>query len=282
MRFYIIIPAHNEALHLQQTLTSLVSQRLLPTKILIVNDNSTDNTEEIAKSFSEKYPFIDFVNKQSSPLHLPGSKVIEAFNYGLSNLDDNYDILCKFDADLIFPENYLETLSIYYKQDDSYGMIAGFCYIKKDENWVLENLTDKEHIRGALKSYRKACFNAINGLEPAMGWDTADELKAMYFGWKIKTLPNLHVKHLRPTGATYNKKAKYKQGEAFYRLRYGFLITFLAAVKLAVKKGNFLLIKDYLLGYFKAKQNKMPRLVSSKQGKWIRAYRWKKIKQKLF
>ena len=42
--------------------------------------------------------------------HLPGSKVIQAFQKGFETLDDNYDIIVKIDADLIFPHNYFETI----------------------------------------------------------------------------------------------------------------------------------------------------------------------------
>ena len=45
MNFYIIIPAHNEASSISLTLDSLLKQTLLPKKIVVVNDNSTDNLE---------------------------------------------------------------------------------------------------------------------------------------------------------------------------------------------------------------------------------------------
>jgi hypothetical protein len=37
-------------------------------------------------------------------------------------------------------------------------MVGGFVTSKNGE-WILENLTDKDHIRGALKAYRKETFN---------------------------------------------------------------------------------------------------------------------------
>ena len=45
------------------------------------------------------------MNKKSDAIHLPGSKVIQAFHEGEKNIDDNYDIIVKADADLIFPKN---------------------------------------------------------------------------------------------------------------------------------------------------------------------------------
>ena len=282
MKFYIVIPAHNEADCIEKTLRSLASQTLLPKKVLVVNDNSTDETAAIVEKFSAEFPFIQLFNNTSSSKHLPGSKIINAFYKGFEQLDENYDVICKYDADLIFPKNYLERLAEEFQQDQKLGMVGGFCYIEKDGDWKLESLTNKDHIRGALKAYRKECFKAIGGLKASMGWDTVDELLCLYHDWKIKTLPDLKVKHLRPTGNTYNKAAKFKQGEAFYKLGYGFPITFIASLKLAMRKKQPLLLKDYLRGYLQAKQKKLPSLVSPEEGKWIRKYRWKKIKEKLF
>ncbi len=161
-------------------------------------------------------------------------------------------------------------------------MCGGFCHIYSGEEWVLEDLTNKDHIRGALKAYRKECFKDIGGLKPSMGWDTVDELLAQYHGWKIKTDSSLIVKHLRATGSTYGKAAKLKQGEAFYKLRYGFFITLIASAKLAAKKKNPGLIRDYINGYFHAKHQKTPFLVGEKEGAFIRRLRYKNMLSKIF
>ena len=280
MNIYIIIPAHNEQDYIGKTLESLAMQTLLPKKIIVVNDNSSDNTQSIAEDYASKYPYIKVINSKSSDTHLPGSKIIKAFNKGLDQLDDNYDIICKFDADLIFPVNYIETISNHFKANKKLGMASGFCYIQNGNQLILENLTNKDHIRGALKAYRKDCFNEIGRLKPSMGWDTIDELLAKYHGWEILTDESLHVKHLKPTGQSYNKASKYLQGEAMYKMRYGFWITLISALKLAYKKGNFKLFRDYMSGYFKAKSNRLAFLVSKEEGEFIRDLRWKGIKSK--
>lgn len=65
------------------------------------------------------------------------------------------------------------------------------------------------------------------------------------------------------------------QGEAMYKMRYGFWITLISALKLAYKKRSFKLFKDYMAGFFKAKNEKLPFLVSEEQGQFIRKLRWK-------
>jgi glycosyltransferase involved in cell wall biosynthesis len=282
MNYYIIIPTYNEEQFILLTLQSLVEQTILPSRVVVVNDGSTDSTAELVAAFTKEYPFISLVNKTSDAIHLPGSKVIQAFQKGLESVDDNYDFIVKVDADLIFPANYFETVISHFKSDERIGMAGGFCYVEKNGDWVLENLTDKEHIRGALKAYRKETFKEIGGLKPAMGWDTVDELLCQFYNWKIKTDETLHVKHLKPTGANYSTTARYKQGEAFYTLGYGFWITAIASAKLALRKNKPLLFLDYMNGFWKAKKVKKPLLVNEEQAKFIRKYRWKKIKEKLF
>lgn len=282
MEVYIVIPAHNEADHIGKTLQSLVKQSLLPKRIVVVDDQSSDGTGNIVLDFSRRYDFISLVKTSSSEEHMPGSKVINAFYAGYNSLDSGYDIICKFDADLIFPENYLETIAGHFVADSRVGMAGGFCTILREEQWKLENLTSTDHIRGALKAYRKECFLEIGKLKPAMGWDTVDELLAQYHGWKVKTVHGLFVQHLKPTGITYNKASKYKQGEAFYRLRYGLLISTIASIKLAILKNKKSLFRDYMLGYYKAKRAKRPFLVTEEEGRFIRKLRWKKMREKLF
>jgi glycosyltransferase involved in cell wall biosynthesis len=282
MNYYIVIPTYNEEAFIALTLQSLISQTVLPKKVVVVNDNSTDKTAEIVLTFAKDNPFITLVNKTSEAIHLPGSKVIQAFQKGFETLDEDYDLIVKIDADLIFPSNYFETIIKHFQSDSAIGMVGGFCYIEKNGDWILENLTDKDHIRGALKAYRKETFQQIGGLKPAMGWDTVDELLCKYYNWKVVTDSTLHVKHLKPTGANYNKTARYKQGEAFYTLGYGFWITAIASAKLSMMKKKPLLFLDYINGFWKAKKAKTPLLVTKEQARFIRNYRLQKMKEKLF
>ncbi len=282
MRIYIVIPAYNEAENIARTLQSLISQTLLPEQIVVVNDGSTDDTSKIVEEFCYRHDFLSLVeNKAESDVHSPGSKVITAFNAGYITLKEDYDIICKFDADLIFPPNYLEKLAFHFK-DPKVGMVGGFCTIEKNGKWEIENLTGKDHIRGALKAYKKECFLEIGKLREAMGWDTLDELLAQYHGWKIITDDQLLVKHLKPTGASYSISSGERQGIAFYRLRYGTKLSMIASAKLAFQKNNTKLFREYIKGFYQAKGEKQPYLVSEDEGRFIRDLRWKKILQKIF
>ena len=52
----IILPAYNVADTISETLLSVLSQTMTQTEIIVVNDASTDNTQEVIDSFIKAYP----------------------------------------------------------------------------------------------------------------------------------------------------------------------------------------------------------------------------------
>ena len=125
MNFYIIIPVHNEEKYISQTLQSIVNQILKPKKLVVVNDNSSDNTGLIINDFVKRFDWIQKVENKSSNFHLPGTKTINAFYAGYEILDEDYDVLCKFDGDLIFEPNYLSNLKVNFENNPRLGMFGG-------------------------------------------------------------------------------------------------------------------------------------------------------------
>lgn len=283
MNYYIIIPAHNEEAFLALALQSVLDQTLPPQKVVVVNDNSTDNTESILDSFEQANPMIRKLTIVSSGIHMPGSKVVNAFNQGLQLLDARYDFLVKLDADIILPEDYFEKIAHIFRNDPNVGIAGGFAYEQEaGGKWALNHPMASDHVRGAFKAYSKKCFEAIGGLKLAMGWDTMDELLARYHGFSIVTDPALKVKHLRPIGHAYNKKAKLLQGKAMYTMRYGFWITCIASLKMAAKQKKPLAFLHNLKGYVSARRENTPFQVSPEEGVFIRDLRWKNIRSRLF
>lgn len=282
MNIYIVIPAHNEEDSIAFMLESLVNQSLLPKKVVVVNDNSTDDTERIISEFTKKHDWISSITITSSKEHIPGSKVVNAFYKGLEILDDNYDIICKFDADIILPKNYLESIVNIFNSDEKIGIAGGLAYINKNDSWIYEKVSSKNHVRGPFKAYRKACFKDIGGLKNSIGWDTVDVLLAQYYGWQVKTDKTLQVKHLKPTGLTYTENSKHLQGEALYKMRYGFALTFLTALKSAFNRGSFSYFRNTIKGFRKARKKHIEFIVTEEQGKFIRKLRWEGIFNKLF
>ncbi len=279
MKLVLIIPVYNEAAYLHQMLTSLVSQTLLPEKVVLVNDHSTDESQQIIDHFSKQFDFIESVYNDSEDTHSPGAKVISAFYKGFNVLNHEYDLIGKFDADLELPTDYLERIVSLFKSSPRLGMASGNLYIQEGNQWVYEAISEKTKVRGPLKIYRKECFQDIGGLKPSIGWDTVDELLARYHGWEIQTDPSLHVKHLKPTGASYSKNARFLQGASFKKMRYGFWLSLIASMKLGMKKKSVSYFFDCLRGYFKAPSEF---IVTPEEGAFIRKYRWANVKKKLF
>ena len=281
MNVYIIIPFHNEEKYIESTIKSIVEQSYPVKKLLLINDNSKDQSSSKIDSYLKEYDWISKLDINSNNKHLPGKKVINAFNQGLKSLDSNYDIICKFDADIILPKNYLEKIILEYKKDPYVGMVSGILYIKKNDNWIFEKVSSKKHVRGPIKSYRKACFKEIGGLKESIGWDTVDVLLAKYNKWKIVTYEDLIVKHLKPTGLNYNKSAKYLQGEALYKMRFGVVLSLLSALKRAYNLKSISYLVFIKIGYLISVLKSKERIVNKKEGVFIRKLIWKNIFKKV-
>ena len=281
MDVYIIIPFHNEEKYIESTVKSIVEQSYPIKKLLLVNDNSNDQSSSKIDCYLKEYDWISKLDINSNNKHIPGKKVINAFNQGLKIIDSNYDIICKFDADIILPRNYLEKIILEYKKDPSVGMASGILHIKKNDKWIFEKVSSKKHVRGPIKSYKKECFKEIGGLKESIGWDTVDVLLAKYNKWKVVTNENLIVKHLKPTGLNYNKSAKYLQGEALYKMRFGIVLSLLSAIKRAYNLRSITYLIFIKIGYIMSVFSAKNRMVSKKEGVFIRKLIWKNIFKKV-
>lgn len=280
MRISIVIPAHNEERNLADCLDSFVAQTRTPDELIIVDDNSGDSTYSIASSYAQKHRWIKAIQRKSVDEHIPGKKVVDTFNFGLSHTSD-YDLIGKFDADIILPTNYFEMMLNHFQSNWKLGMCSGLLFIQKNGKWVYENIAKKDHIRGPIKLYHKACFAKIGGLRPGVGWDTVDVLLAKYHDFETLTDPSLQVKHLRPTGHGYSTKNYQAKGEALYKMRYGLILTKLTALKMAWQAKNPILYFQVHIGYLKAVIHQLPRYVTLEEGRFIRKHRWQGIKNQL-
>lgn len=297
MKFLIIIPAHNEEKSIASCLESLQNQSFQDFTIVVVNDGSRDKTREIVENFQNQTSNIRLVNLETSQ-HQPGAKVVRSFYKGLESLDwKTFDVICKWDADIIFPPNYLLEINRVFEENPKAGLVSGLVYIRnykqnpqiknlklpgenlfdftnKNHDWIFENLSSKNHVRGPVKAYRKECFEDMNGLRPVLGWDNLDILLAKKCGWEVLTIKDLWVKHLRPTAYQYQDQKAEKLGQYFYNIGLSLPLAMISAAKSAFKnrsaKEFFITIKSFL------KQNE-ERELSKEEIHYIRNLRWKEF-----
>ena len=323
MKFLIIIPAHNEEKNILLCLESLKNQTFQDFKCVIVNDGSTDKTQQIVENFINSVTLsgvealsFKVLNLEKSE-HQPGAKVVRTFNKGLETENlENFDVVCKFDADIIFPENYLEKVNEVYEKNPKAGMVSGLVYIKKDSSflgmtkknsvilneaqrneesksdfttsqlhdftnqndWIFENLSSKNHVRGPIKSYRKELFLKMNGLRAVLGWDNIDVMLCKMHGFETVTIKELWVKHLRPTAYKYKSQKAEKLGEYFYNIGLDFPLAAISSAKSSFKNKSvsefFITMKSFL-------KQKNPRVLSQKEIVFIRNLRWNEMFKKI-
>lgn len=284
MKYVIIMPAYNEERFIINALETVVAQTLQPQLLLVVNDGSTDGTAAVVDGFARRYPWIKQIINERKELRAAGGKVVRAFYLGYNALPDhNYDFLVKLDADLTLPQDYFEKVAAMFAADEKLGIAGGTIVIEQNGQWVYEHFSDEDHVKGAFKAYRKACFDSIGGLKESIGWDTADELLARYHGWHIKVDTRLQIKHYRVLGAeTGSVKIRQRVGQGMYRLRYGFWITLISAIKAGYLNKPYILTGIAVMtGFIKSWWAHDAFMVSEAEGRFIRKFRWGRMGKKI-
>ena len=122
MNIYIVIPTYNEEAYLNQTLQSLVAQTVRPSKVVVVNDNSTDNTHEKYNELTKT------IYNKSNYIH-NSKKYGQAFNrYRAYNMCEDYEYCIMLDGDDWLANKYVLQylcLSSQSKGEQHYGQ-TGF------------------------------------------------------------------------------------------------------------------------------------------------------------
>ncbi len=277
MKHIVITPVFNEEKHLPVFLNSVIKQTLTPDLLLLVDDNSTDQSAAIIKEYTIKHDFISYLYHPSSPKKVPGSKVIEAFNFGLKNIDlKGVGVISKLDGDLELPPEYFDTVLKAFERFPDVGIAGGRIKEYHNNEWKIMPQSDYS-IRGAVKTYRKSCFDDIGGLMPVLGWDGLDTMKAFYNGWKTY-IPDCAVKHFRPASKDYlPSKMHYNYGVAQYKNGRSF---FLALIRAAVRlKDKPYLVSgvSYLAGYIVSFLKREKKNVDPAFARFINAFHKKRL-----
>ena len=282
MKFLIIIPAHNEENNLPFTLESLQNQEFEDFKVVVVNDGSTDKSSEIIEKFVQSDTRFETINLQKSA-HQPGSKVIAAFKKGLETQEiSKFDVICKFDSDIILDKNYLQTVEKAFRDHSDYGLVGGLLFVEKRGEWVYEGNSNKHHVRGPMKAYRKECFLQMKGIRETLGWDNIDAILLKNLGWKEVVIPELKVKLIKVKGADYTIKPADYYGRYFYFLGLNRFLTYIASAKEAFKLKSIKFFFQILGSYEHCKSQKFELKISKEEQRIINQQRWEMFKNKWF
>src|SRR5688572_1661669 len=85
-RYVLVTAAYNEEAYIENTLKSVVAQTAPPARWIVVSDGSTDRTDDIVRSYAERYDFIRFLRTERTEGRNFGSKV-RAVRAGFGELD---------------------------------------------------------------------------------------------------------------------------------------------------------------------------------------------------
>ncbi|MCB9217969.1 MAG: glycosyltransferase [Ignavibacteriales bacterium] len=129
----VLLPVYNGEKYIRQSIQSILNQTYKDFEFLIIDDGSTDNTENVVKSFDDSR--IKYIKKEHTGL-------ADTLNYGLKIA--KYDWVARMDADDIsHPERLNEQVNLI---SDNYPnlIIATWAYVfkKKSILFSLETPTD--------------------------------------------------------------------------------------------------------------------------------------------
>ncbi len=175
MELSVIIPAYNEECCIRNTTTNIIKilkQECIPHEILIINDNSTDNTEKILAELSKQFCTVRCINNSPPKgIGLAIKKGLECFH------GDVVTIVMADGSD--FPEDIVS----YYRQlENGYDCVFGSRFIQGGKridypsyklimnrlvNWLIKIIFNIEYndITNAFKGYRK---EVIHGIKPIL------------------------------------------------------------------------------------------------------------------
>jgi poly-beta-1,6-N-acetyl-D-glucosamine synthase len=265
--YVIISPVRNEAKYLPLTVEAVAKQTILPRRWIIVDDGSQDETGAIAEAAAAKYDWIQVVHRSDRGYRQPGGGVVETFYDGYNQLGAlEWQFVVKLDGDLSFAPDYFARCLLHFHQNPRLGIGGGTICKEMDGFLTPESTADPAfHVRGATKIYRRECWECIEGLIRAPGWDTVDEFKANMLGWATYTFQEIPVHHYRPAGqAQGDWKNWVKNGRANYVTGYHPLFAFLKCVSRLKSKPYGIAALGLFTGYVGGYLEKAP-MVGDKQ-----------------
>lgn len=266
---------------MRQTLDSVVAQSVLPTKWIIVDDGSTDDTPRILAEYASRHDWIQIVKRKDRGHRAVGPGVVDAFyeGYGAINPDD-YEFLCKLDLDLRLPPRYFEILIQRMRDDPRIATCSGKAYIEEKGELINERHGDETSL-GMTKFYRVSCFKAIGGFVREVMWDGIDCHQCRMKGWIACSWdePELRFVHLRPMGSSQQSiyTGRMRHGYGQYFMGTGFLFMAASALSRVNQKPFVLGSLAMLWGWMSSALRRKPRYGDEHFRSFLRRYQMRAL-----
>jgi glycosyltransferase involved in cell wall biosynthesis len=265
-RLLLITPVRDEAAHLERTVRAVAAQSRAPDLWLIVDDGSTDATPQLLERLAREIPFLE-VRQAPRRRELAGEDGLAlaaeavAFNAALQSVElADFTHVGKLDADVELPPDYFELLLARFAAEPELGIAGGVLLEPSGEEWVPTKIP-AHHVRGALKLYSRECFEAIDGIEERLGWDTIDETYARMRGFTTRSVAEIAARHHRPVATRGGAlRGRARHGQCAYILRYSAWWVLLRSFKVALQRPYGLSGVSFLYGYFHALAKAQPKV----------------------
>jgi hypothetical protein len=262
----LITPVRNEAAHIVRTARAVAAQTRPPDLWLVADDGSDDATPDLLRQLAAEIPCLRVItmprgHTKAGPDRLALAAEARAFNWALSQVDlSDYTHVGKLDGDIELAPDYFELLLQRLDEDPALGIVGGMLLEPTVDGWRRERVPDY-HVRGALKLYTRACFEAIGGIEERLGWDTIDETYARLHGFATRSFPDLVARHHRPEATADGAlRGRARHGQCAYILHYGLPWVVLRSLKEAAYRPVGLSGAAFLYGYLRSAARREPRV----------------------
>lgn len=221
--FSIIIPLYNRPAEIRELLDSLTQQTYKHFEVVVVEDGSTEKSEEIVASFRDRLEAKYFFKENSGP----GL----SRNYGATRASGDYFIF--LDSDCIVPATYLQEIEDELAEHpvDAFGgpdrAHESFTDLQKAINYSMTSILTTGGIRGKKKSMEKfhprsfnmgfsrRVFEVTGGFSGMrFGEDIDMSIRIMEAGFQTRLFPAAYVYHKRRTSWKKFFKQIYNSGIA--------------------------------------------------------------------
>lgn len=143
----VLIPAHNEEKLIAATINSLMEQDRKPERIIVVADNCTDKTVEVAQGLGvEVFESVNNVDKKAGALN-------QVLRVILPDLGEN-DTVMIMDADTVLRQGFLKTAVKHFTDDRGLSAIGGL-FFGEDRRGLLAQIQKNEYTRYAREITRR-------------------------------------------------------------------------------------------------------------------------------